>query len=78
MATAPTAGRTETLNGMRIYFETHGSGEALLLLHGFCQDWLPSVPRGVQTSRSSCRTCADTAVPAFCRSRSAIKMQRPT
>ena len=47
MVTAPSAGQTETLNGMRIYFETHGTGEALLLLHGFSgssQDWLPSAP----------------------------------
>ena len=32
---------------MPIYFETHGTGEALLLLHGFSgssQDWLPSAP----------------------------------
>ena len=47
MAIEPSAGQTETLNGMRIYFETHGTGEALLLLHGFSgssQDWLPSAP----------------------------------
>jgi pimeloyl-ACP methyl ester carboxylesterase len=46
MATAHSAGQTETLNGVRIYFETHGTGEPLLLLHGFSgssQDWLPSV-----------------------------------
>ena len=45
MATAPSAGQTETLNGVRIYYETHGTGEALLLVHGFSgssQDWLPS------------------------------------
>ena len=47
MATAPSAGQTEALNGVRIYFETHGTGEPLLLLHGFSgssQDWLPSAP----------------------------------
>lgn len=35
-------GRIETLNGVQIYFEVHGSGEPLLLLHGFSgssQDW---------------------------------------
>jgi pimeloyl-ACP methyl ester carboxylesterase len=45
MLTAPSPGRTETLNGVRIYFEIHGSGEPLLLLHGFSgsgQDWLPT------------------------------------
>ena len=34
---------TETLNGVQIYFEVHGTGEPLLLLHGFSgtsQDWL--------------------------------------
>jgi|SRR5215469_7697575 len=34
MASAPSAGQTEALNGIRIYFETHGTGEPLLLLHG--------------------------------------------
>jgi len=36
----------ETLNGVQLYFETHGSGEPLLLLHGFggcSQDWSPLV-----------------------------------
>jgi len=45
MATAPSAGRTETLNEVQIYFERLGTGEALLLLHGFSgsgQDWIPS------------------------------------
>jgi pimeloyl-ACP methyl ester carboxylesterase len=35
-------GRIEVLNGVPIYFEVHGSGEPLLLLHGFSgcsQDW---------------------------------------
>jgi pimeloyl-ACP methyl ester carboxylesterase len=35
-------GRIETLNGTEIYFEVHGTGESLLLLHGFSgssQDW---------------------------------------
>lgn len=39
-------GRTEIVNGQQIYFEIHGSGEPLLLLHGFSgtsQDWLPSL-----------------------------------
>jgi pimeloyl-ACP methyl ester carboxylesterase len=34
--------RIETLNGQQIYFELHGAGEPLLLLHGFSgssQDW---------------------------------------
>jgi len=36
----------ETPGGARIYFDTHGSGEPVLLLHGFSgssQDWKPSV-----------------------------------
>jgi len=36
------SGRIETLNGVNIYFETHGTGEPLILLHGFSgssQDW---------------------------------------
>jgi pimeloyl-ACP methyl ester carboxylesterase len=43
MTTASPTGRIETLNGVPIYFEVHGSGEPLLLLHGFSgcsQDWL--------------------------------------
>ncbi len=35
----------ESLNGTQIYFEVHGTGEPLLLLHGFSgcsQDWRPS------------------------------------
>lgn len=35
-------GRTEHLNGVELYFEVHGSGEPLLLLHGYggcSQDW---------------------------------------
>lgn len=38
-------GRTETLNGVRLYFEVHGTGEPLVLLHGFSgssQDWTAS------------------------------------
>src|SRR5437763_4540628 len=39
-------GRVETLNGVHLYFEVHGTGEPLLLLHGFSgssQDWVPSL-----------------------------------
>lgn len=35
-------GRRETLNGVQLYFELYGSGEPLVLLHGFggcSQDW---------------------------------------
>jgi pimeloyl-ACP methyl ester carboxylesterase len=40
-------GRVETLNGVQIYFEVHGSGEPLLLLHGFSgssEDWKTLAP----------------------------------
>ncbi len=39
-------GRTETFNGIQIYFEIHGTGEPLILLHGFSGsslDWRPSL-----------------------------------
>ena len=39
-------GRIEILNGTQIYFEVHGSGDPLLLLHGFggcSQDWSGSI-----------------------------------
>src|SRR5947209_7497639 len=39
-------GRVETFNGVQLYFEVHGTGEPLLLLHGFSgsrQDWVPSL-----------------------------------
>jgi pimeloyl-ACP methyl ester carboxylesterase len=42
------SGRIVTLNGVSIYFEIHGAGEPLLLLHGFSgssQDW-KSLGRG--------------------------------
>ena len=44
MSPAPSPGRIETLNGVQLYFEVHGSGEPLVLLHGFSgssQDWSP-------------------------------------
>jgi pimeloyl-ACP methyl ester carboxylesterase len=42
----PPWGRIEILNGVQLYFEVHGTGEPLLLLHGFSgssQDWKPSL-----------------------------------
>ena len=39
-------GRVESLNGVQLYFELHGTGEPLLLLHGFSgssQNWIPSL-----------------------------------
>lgn len=42
MTPTSSPGRVETLNGVPLYFEVHGSGEPLLLLHGFggcSQDW---------------------------------------
>lgn len=38
-------GHVEALNGIQIYFELHGRGEPLVLLHGFSgssQDWMAS------------------------------------
>jgi pimeloyl-ACP methyl ester carboxylesterase len=38
--------KTETLNGVQLYYELHGSGEPLILLHGFSgcsQDWAPLI-----------------------------------
>lgn len=40
------SGRIEVLNGVQFYFEVHGTGEPLLLLHGFSgssQDWRASL-----------------------------------
>lgn len=42
MQPSTTPGRTESLNGMEMYHETHGTGEPLVLLHGFTgsgADW---------------------------------------
>ena len=42
MTPATSPGRIEMLNGVPIYFEVHGNGDPLLLLHGFSgcsQDW---------------------------------------
>src|SRR5262245_51995602 len=33
--TAPAAGKPVDLNGMQMYYGTHGAGEPLVLLHGF-------------------------------------------
>jgi hypothetical protein len=35
MTSVPGPGRVDTFNGVQIYFEVHGSGEPLVLLHGF-------------------------------------------
>jgi pimeloyl-ACP methyl ester carboxylesterase len=46
MAPALSPGRIETLNGVQLHFEVHGTGEPLVLLHGFSgssQDWKPSL-----------------------------------
>ncbi len=48
------AGRIETLNGVQIYFETRGTGEVVLLLHGFSgssQDWKGLTPDWDKTFR---------------------------
>ncbi len=42
MTPTSSSGRVELLNGAPIYFEVHGTGDPLLLLHGFSgcsQDW---------------------------------------
>lgn len=42
MTLEPSRGRLKTLNGLELYFELHGTGEPVLLLHGFSgssQDW---------------------------------------
>ncbi|MBV8552296.1 MAG: alpha/beta hydrolase [Acidobacteriaceae bacterium] len=42
MTTELSGGRIETINGIQLYYEIHGSGEPLLMLHGFggsSQDW---------------------------------------
>jgi len=46
MKRLPSSGATETLNGNELYFEVHGTGEPLVLLHGFSgssQDWKTSL-----------------------------------
>lgn len=42
----PITGKTESLNGVELYFEVHGAGQPIVLLHGFSgssQDWKPSL-----------------------------------
>ena len=39
-------GRTETINGIQLYFEVHRTGEPLVLLHGFLGsslNWMSSI-----------------------------------
>ena len=53
MTPTSTPGRIEMLNGVPIYFEVHGSGEPLLLLHGFSgcsQDWSTALSSEALTS----------------------------
>ena len=54
MPSEGSCGQTETLNGTQVYFELHGSGEPLLLLHGFggcSQDWVDAaVKHGESTA----------------------------
>lgn len=48
----PSPGRTESLNGVQIYFEVHGNGDPVLLLHGFSgtsADWTNTI--GAWSSR---------------------------
>jgi pimeloyl-ACP methyl ester carboxylesterase len=54
------SGRVEVLNGVQLYFEVHGSGEPLILLHGFSgcsQDWIEAAgkhhPLPLKDSRAS-------------------------
>jgi pimeloyl-ACP methyl ester carboxylesterase len=45
MSSGRLPGRIETLNAVQLYFEVHGTGEPLVLLHGFAgssQDWMGS------------------------------------
>lgn len=45
MTRAQSRGRIETVNGVQLYFEVSGTGEPLVLLHGFSgssQDWMAS------------------------------------
>lgn len=40
-------GKTQKINDVELYYEVHGSGEPLVLLHGFTgcsQDWAPLIP----------------------------------
>ncbi|HLK17869.1 MAG TPA: alpha/beta hydrolase [Bryobacteraceae bacterium] len=40
-------GKIERMNGVDLYYEVHGKGEPLVLLHGFTgcsQDWAPLIP----------------------------------
>lgn len=44
---APSKGRFAEINGMDMYFEVHGEGEPLFVLHGFSatsQIWKPRIP----------------------------------
>jgi pimeloyl-ACP methyl ester carboxylesterase len=44
----PAVRQTESINGVDLYFEVHGAGEPLLLLHGFSgcsQDWSMLIPQ---------------------------------
>jgi pimeloyl-ACP methyl ester carboxylesterase len=53
MTPTGSSGRIEILNGAPIYFEVHGSGEPLLLLHGFSgcsQDWSAFVRMQTQSA----------------------------
>jgi pimeloyl-ACP methyl ester carboxylesterase len=51
-----------SVNGLKMYYEIHGTGEPLVLLHGAFSaigtsfgELLPSLPRAGRSSPSSCR-----------------------
>jgi len=77
MATAPSAGQTEALNGVRIYFETQGTGETAVAAPWFLglQPGLALLNPGMGPNFQL--ILPGHGRPAFCRSRSGIKT-RPT
>ena len=59
-------GEYADVNGLHLYYERHGAGRPLVLLHGGLgsgEMFGPILPTLPATTRSSCRTCRATAAP---------------
>ncbi|MGH7569144.1 MAG: alpha/beta fold hydrolase [Gemmatimonadales bacterium] len=57
------AGRTADVNGIKLYYELHGSGRPLILLHGglgAIEMFGPNLPRSPLAGRSSPSICTAT------------------
>jgi 3-oxoadipate enol-lactonase len=81
MTTVQPTGRIETLNAVQIHFEIHGTGQPVLLLHGFSgssQDWSASVSELRTQFQLIVPDLRGMAAPGSWQNRSGMQTQRWT